>query len=151
MIHAGIDTGGTGAIAIISDGLITIADYPGSAILMMGLLDGLAGATVILEKIHLQPKDHDHLRSAEKLVRNHQQWATCLELVGADVQHLEPAQWRKLAGYRGGSNKDAAIEYALQLYPEMQPQLMYKSRNGRWARKDGRAEALLMAHGARIL
>lgn len=56
---------------------------------------------------------------------------------------ISPATWKAIYGLRGGrENKAASAEKAIALFPAIKP-LMYGPRGGV---KDGRAEAVLLAH-----
>lgn len=153
----GIDPGISGAIAIVNrlgvtprDWAVEVHDWSNDTQSLFDLLPEVG--TVFIETVHFDRRDGDHKRSAEVLIRSHQTWKTLLDLKpGLEVLDLYPIQWRKLAGFKGGADKEQALEYALSLFPEARSSLFYKSRNGRWKRNHNRAEALLMAYAASLV
>jgi crossover junction endodeoxyribonuclease RuvC len=148
----GVDPGLSGAIAWIrDDGSVEIVDYPGEPWEIMKALKGARGETAVLEKINLRPDDVRSLSRAGKMMATHERLRTCLILSHVKLVEMRPQHWRKAAGYEGGSDKSMAVTYAIKLYPDARSQLYYKSRNGRYAEKTDRAEALLMAHAAKLI
>lgn len=103
----------------------------------------------VLELVRVDHRDSGHMVSAEKLIRTHEAWRTCLELLEIPTEHLYPVQWRKPLGLSGDVGEVYVAE-ALQLYPDCASWIYYRSRNGKWAKNHNRAEALLMAHGAKM-
>lgn len=158
----GIDPGLSGAaVALSIDGLASYLDCPiydgesdlkrhDSRQMFQWLLPYAgSGSSAILELVRVDSRDASHMVSAEKLIRTHESWRTALELLEIPTQQLYPVQWRKPLGLSGDVGETYVAE-ALRLYPDCSSWLYYRSRNGKWARNHNRAEALCMAHVARM-
>ena len=159
MIFIGIDPGLSGAAVALdlhggavyfeppsTDGNIRVHE----SLKIFGFLVPFADrATAVLEQVRLDQRDARHMVSAEKLIRSHECWRTNLEILKIPTQHLYPVQWRKPLGL-SGDDGEVYVNEALRLYPDCRTWLYYKSRNGRWAMNHNRAEAVLMAHLAKI-
>jgi hypothetical protein len=165
MVFIGIDCGVSGAIAVIAGDRIFLHDCPllpksgkwnrhDPKEMCLLLLPYQERAIAVVEHVRFDSRDDRHKGSAEILVRNHESWLTCLAICQIETHDLEVAQWRRLAGSSGcGSDEKAIVDYACQLFPSVRNRLKRRSSRAKagYVYEHGRAEALLMAYGAKML
>lgn len=164
MIFIGIDAGVSGAIALLHPtGKIQIHDCPllpkvgkwnrHAPAEMFKLLPTDEPAIAVIEHVRFDSRDDLHKGSAEILVRTHESWLTALAIAGIPTLDLEVPEWRKAAGCSGLTDAGLIVSYALTLYPSMRSQLKRRSTRSKagFVYEHNRAEALLMAHAAKML
>lgn len=159
----GIDPGLSGAcVCIYPDNTVQYWDCPviktpkGQSNLsdhraMGAILQQIGGGVAVLESVHVDQRDIEHLRSAETLIRNHAAWLTLLEVYGFGVVQLAPVQWRSKLGLPKGLDKKELVREAVQRFPQCRGWLKYARGTKQLTSKDGRAEALLQADLAKQL
>jgi hypothetical protein len=160
----GLDPGVSGAIAIIRPDGIEIHDCPNlpkngqwsrhDSKAMFDILKTIKGEIfAVIEHVRFDSRDELHKKSAEVLVRSHEAWLTVLEILGIPYLDLEVPLWRKAAGCSGLTNPADIVRYALTLYPCQRKILKRESTRAKagFVYYDGRGEALLLAHAAKIL
>lgn len=163
MIVIGIDPGVSGAIAFLHPDRVTVHDLPTVPVesgTVTKRVHGPALASLIrancpkgvpiLAAIEDLSAGGSRPRPGEKLGASAQtvgsQYRTrgtieaTLEMLGLDVKPVMAQRWKKLYGY--GKEKKTAAVIAVELYPELEPDLArVKDHN--------RAEAVLIANWAR--
>ena len=146
--YFGIDPGKSGAVAILDadGGVIDLCDLPYIAdsldpIALLDILsqaDGLRGAL----EMPLAMKGAA-IQSVLLAGRNYGALKATMQLHHYPYEEVLPARWKK--DMRVTSDKESSIALALQLFPDQRDQLV----TPRGGRKDGRAEALLLAEWKR--
>ena len=154
MIYVGIDIGLNGAIAYITDeGCITIYDMPTLSIKSgpktknildpTGFVDCLrpcvGKAHVAFELVASRPLQSSVSTFSFGYSAGMVEMA-CVAL-GIPYTKVRPQEWKKLTMPGMGAEKEASVARALQVWPELRSQLI----TPRGAKKDGRADALLIA------
>lgn len=160
MIAIGVDPGVSGSlVALMPDGEVLWWDCPSDKpegqkfrqhnrkqmnqiILSLSKKDRIIA---VVEEVHFDTRDDAHRKSAETLIRTAECWLTLLESQNAEVYELLPVEWRSKLGLEKGLDKSGYVEAAIKMYPQCRSWIRYQWRN-KMTEKDGRAEALLMAH-----
>lgn len=117
---------------------------------LAAILQDIGSGVAVVESVHIDQRDLAKLTSAETMVRNHEAVITLLTVCGFGIIELAPVQWRGKLKLEKGLDKSGLVSEAIQLYPQCRGWLKYPHRK-RMTLKEGRAEALLMAHLARQL
>lgn len=112
---------------------------------LAAILQEIGSGVAVVESVHIDQRDLTKLTSAETLVRNHEAVITLLTVCGFGIIELAPVQWRSKLKLEKGLDKSGLVSEAIQLYPQCRGWLKYPYRK-RMTLKEGRAEALLMAH-----
>ena len=172
MIYIGADPGMNGAIAIIDNDNVVIHDLPcleekrivtghGKSYkfrqpdrrAIKELLQPYKGAIAAVELVHFDSRDSTNKTTAEILIRSQEILMTSMECLGISAIELLPTQWRQIAGSRGlGADEVKITDYACQLFPSVRAHLKRASNRAKsgFVYEHGRAEALLLAHTARL-
>ena len=153
LAYIGADPGMSGALAILIDGAVAVADMPALEIDGKRQMDmwtlsrhltnwALAHdvRAVAVERVHAMPKQGVTSSFNFGFAAGALQQA--IASAGLPMTLITPGTWKAIYGLRGGKeNKDMSRQKASQLFP---------SFAHLWARKkdDGRAEAVLLAHYA---
>lgn len=159
MIHIGIDSGATGAIAFIGPGdRVTVHDMPMQAVrvgmklrnelnghmlaqLIRGRCPADEAAEVWLEQIQARGQNAggagQSMGSQGAMMATFGGITAILSALRMTVHRVYPVTWKGI--YSLGADKNAARERAALLYPAVQDGLKRK-------RDDGRADSLLIAH-----
>lgn len=149
----GADPGMSGAVALYVPALnhVAVHDMPR---LESGALDhwtlaawlghwaqayNVRGATI--ERVHAMPKQG--VTSSFSFGDSFGAIKQAIASAGMRFTLVQPAVWKLIYGLQGGrENKVASAEKVVAMFPELKPQ-MYGPKGGV---KDGRAEAVLLAH-----
>lgn len=140
----GIDPGQTGAIAVLSDDLPLVYDYPGdvtaAANLISDILWDYTPSLVALERVHSMPKQG--VSSTFKLGVNFGAWQGILSAYDMPYIMPTPQEWQKGLVYKSDGNdpKSRSLAVARRLFPDVD---LSKKKH------DGRADALLIAYYAK--
>jgi hypothetical protein len=164
LIYVGIDSGISGAVAIIRPKKIEIYDCPvlpkegkwsrHNRKAMHEILKSIKGeAQAVIEHVRFDSRDDLHKISTEIMVRTHESWLTALMIAGIPTLDLEVPIWRKAAGCSGLTDPSEIVRYALMLYPDQRKVLKRQSSRAKagFVYYDGRAESLLLAHASKVL
>jgi hypothetical protein len=108
---------------------------------------------IVVESVCFSDRDEFHKGSAEKLIRSHEAIITCASIAKLQVRQMTTSEWRKLAGsYFLGTDEQKICEFAAILYPGTLDRLIEPKKRGKgYIYKHNRAEALLMAHCAKLI
>jgi len=159
-LYVGVDPGLDGAIAVLNEhgDLVNVQDTPTLTVKrsggkkrmylpaqMMMIADAIDKAGEVrlcaIENVHVMPKNGAH--SAFGLGRSLGLWEMTAVSLGWPVEWLDPGKWKKaMLGAGSGSDKQASIARAQQLFPASAEFLQLKKH-------DGRAEAILIAEFVR--
>lgn len=170
ILHVSVDPGTTGAICILApDGRVEFRDTPtiqvkngkktknefdepGMVAIMSGVKTSAAQLglpiMVTIEKVNAMPsidgKRTMGTTSAFSFGMGYGMWRMCCAALGIPYRLVHPATWKKavLAGAPKSDGAEAII--AGQLYPDIAAEL----RGPRGGIRDGRVDALLIAHYA---
>jgi hypothetical protein len=173
----GIDPGKDGAAARVwADGSVRVIDVPTVEAVsgsgkkkkmkmvydrpaMAAVLSALVGddppgsVLVCLERVHagafyaMKQKGHQMgLVSAFSMGNGLGIWQGAVAMAGLAILEPDPVTWKKVIFADGPKNKEAAIPLAAGLYPRARAEL----RGPRGGLEIGRADAILLAHYARI-
>ena len=142
----GIDPGKRGAVAFLSvcGEEVQVHDMPPDAADFLSIMEPMSPYVrrVFIEK--QQPFPQQGLVSTGKLMRHYGELVGVLTALRIPYEEVSPRKWqRKFLGNGGGrrKNKERSLSRAKALFPSVQI-----------GRKDGRADALLIAeYGRRIL
>jgi hypothetical protein len=144
----GIDPGAKGAIACLEGGLINIEDFPRHS---DGSMDHFKLAAIcsrfdfarfaLIEDVHAMP--HDGRVSLAAFMQNFGAWKQALSSAMINWRAISAKTWKRQLGVT--ADKATSIAMAERLYPQAAGLL----RGERGGLKDGRAEALLLAHLAK--
>jgi hypothetical protein len=155
LIHLGIDLGLDGAIARVEHrGTTAIEDIPTFALRSKGMVKRAIApvelmavlrrlvepgekAIAIVEEVHTFPSGKNSPQSGGSLMETKGCVRAVLALAGIEAHWVDPQTWKALYGLN--ASKDASLEIARTLYPEVQ-QLLTRKRD------HNRAESLLLAH-----
>jgi hypothetical protein len=96
-----------------------------------------AGADCYIEAVHAMPKQG--VSSSFQFGTGYGSIIGCLQALRYRIEFVPPTQWKKDLNLGRGSDKDAALHRARQLFPTAPLSLK---------KHEGRAEALLIAHWA---
>jgi hypothetical protein len=156
MIVLGIDIGLTGALAAIGRNTVAVADLPvaderlaGRELVRLMRAHVPAGETplVVFEDVRPRPMGNANthgntMHSQGSLMRSRGIVECACDIVGARVEVIQPATWKRefgLLAKRGEKvDKDLARRFALGLWPLLEPDLRRKKDHNR-------ADALLIA------
>ena len=145
----GIDPGQSGALAMIDkDNIIhTLSDWPGDEIGAAAIVRGLTDHCEIqyniigaIERVHSMPEQG--VASTFKFGTNYGIWRGILAAFGIPFYTVGVHQWQK-GVIQKAQDKKPALAAASRLFPAAE---LYGPRGGG---KDGRADALLIAHWCR--
>ena len=145
----GIDPGQSGALAMIDkDNIIhTLSDWPGDEIGAAAIVREIQDETEIqyhivaaIERVHSMPKQG--VASTFKFGTNYGIWRGILAALGIPFYTVGVHQWQK-GVIQKAQDKKPALAAASRLFPTAE---LYGPRGGG---KDGRADALLIAHWCR--
>ena len=146
-LFIGIDPGQTGAIAMINETNIVIAlkDWPGdeiqaAAVVREIVIKNTVGLNAAIEYVHAMPKQG--VTSMFKFGTNYGVWRGILAAFAIPFFTVRPQQWQKEV-VKKAEGKKAAVAAAGRMFPDAE---LYGPRGGA---KDGRADALLIAHWCR--
>ncbi|KAB0668962.1 Holliday junction endonuclease [Oryzomonas sagensis] len=149
MIILGIDPGIKGGVAWCWDNGESVKSHPMPATrkqLYQLLRDNLAGAKLkaVVESVHSMPKQG--VASTFKFGKGYGEVLGILTALGAEIIEPTPQAWKKVVLAGTDKSKDAAIQVAENLYPEIN--LVPKG-----CRKphDGMADAVCLMHYGRTL
>lgn len=144
----GIDPGLDGALAVMSEGAITLIDTPTvsngkkrdmDAYAIARLLRALTceqDAMAVIEAVHSMPGQG--VSSTFSFGKGFGMWLGLLAALNVPHQAVAPQTWKKVMLADAPKEKDASRVKAMQLYPQIADQLTRKKDHGR-------ADALLMA------
>ncbi len=143
MVISAIDPGATGAIAVIDTEIdlsfvhdMPIVDKEINIPAVVEILEPLVDPIVIIEVQQSFPR-----QGVASTFTTGKRYGVLLGIIGTlglECILVRPATWKKM--YSIGRDKEAACLLAADLYPDHE---YYGKRGGK---KDGRAEAILMAH-----
>lgn len=153
-VFIGIDPGASGALARFDSArnVVEIVDMPmapfglSRGLNHWGLADLLSrwadvSVSVVIERVSAMPG-----QGVVSMFTFGQYFGAVKQAVasaGIAYTLIEPRIWKRVYGLQGGrENKGASAAKAIELFPELKP-LMYGPKGGV---KDGRAEAVLLAH-----
>lgn len=146
MVFAGVDCGATGALGLVDSlgRFLAVYDFPGDEAALVKLLadefDLLGKPAVAL--VEEQAAMGQGLGAAMlKLGRNEGMWLGVLAAMEVPVMRLRPAVWMRGLVPKKTKGKAENLAIARRLFPEA-PLTRQKD--------DGRADALLLAHVARL-
>ena len=143
-LFIGIDPGANGAVAVISreQEIILLQDYPGNEVAAANLLRGVSEQNVFaaIEKAQAMPKQG--VRSMFKFGTNYGVWKGILATLGIPFREITPRTWQK-GVIAKAQDKKPAVAAAARMFPKAE---LYGPRGGK---KDGRADALLIADWCR--
>lgn len=143
-LYIGIDPGANGAIAVIDpkQEIFMLQDWPGDETQAAKLMDKLfsKGTTgnlyAAIEKAQAMPKQG--VVSMFKFGQNYGIWKGMLAAYGIPFREITPRTWQK-GVISKAQDKKPAVAAAGRLFPTAE---LYGPRGGK---KDGRADALLIA------
>lgn len=144
--YMGIDPGKSGAVAVInaSSEIILLEDCPPTEKGMADLIKGLFSPYVdeyeplqaAIEHVHAMPKQG--VSSTFKFGMGYGLWKGILVALEIPFVEVRPQAWQK-GLFKKADGKDAAMAVASRMFPSAE---LYGPRGGK---KDGRADALLLA------
>lgn len=149
-VFCGIDPGKSGCLCVLTNSTPTFFDWPkdGDIRTYFGEIathiDGAGIELAILEKVHAMPKQG--VTSMFNFGENLGMWKAFLVIM--EIPHLivPPQQWMKglVTKTDGPNTKSAVKNVASRMFPKAE---LHGPKGGY---KDGRGDALLMAHYARL-
>ena len=153
MITLGIDPGKKGCLCVLDNGIPTFFDWPkdGNIIIFFEtLITHLENncteniALAVLEKVHAMPKQG--VTSMFNFGENLGMWKAFLAVHKIPHLIVTPQQWMKglVTKSDGPDTKSAVKNVATRMFPEA------KLHGPKGGYKDGRGDAALMAHYARL-
>jgi len=143
--YIGIDPGASGAIALIDDSqkIYLLEDYPGNEVLASSIIRGIFnkwsnfdGLYAAIEKAHAMPKQG--VKSMFSFGMNYGSWLGIISAFEIPVITITPHQWQK-GVISKAQDKKPSIAAASRMFPQA---ILTGPRGGK---KDGRADALLIA------
>lgn len=149
-IFCGIDPGKSGCLCVLTNSTPTFFDWPKDNDIRTYFgeiathIDGVDIELAILEKVHAMPKQG--VTSMFNFGENLGMWKAFLVIM--EIPHLivPPQQWMKglVTKTDGPNTKSAVKNVASRMFPKAE---LHGPKGGY---KDGRGDALLMAHYARL-
>ena len=149
-IFCGIDPGKSGCLCVLTNSTPTFFDWPKDDDIrtyfgeIAEYIEGVDIELAILEKVHAMPKQG--VTSMFNFGENLGMWKAFLVIM--EIPHLivPPQQWMKglVTKSDGPDTKSAVKNVATRMFPKAE---LYGPKGGY---KDGRGDALLMAHYARL-
>lgn len=141
--YLGIDPGAKGAIAVISDDVVRVWDYPGeigeAASLLRAINIEYPITLCALEKVSAMPRQG--VVSMFKFGMNYGGWIGAIGAIGAPLVLVTPRKWQTECLDSGtGETKDRSLSMARRLFPDVELHLK---------KHDGRADALHLARYAK--
>lgn len=150
MITIGIDPGKSGCLCVLTNSTPTFFDWPKDNDIrtyfgeIAMYIEGVDIELAILEKVHAMPKQG--VTSMFNFGENLGMWKAFLVIM--EIPHLivPPQQWMKglVTKSDGPDTKSAVKNVATRMFPRAE---LHGPKGGY---KDGRGDALLMAHYARL-
>ena len=147
-LYIGIDPGASGAIAVINSNqdIYLLKDWPGDEVQAAKIVEsifseGYGGEIrAAIEKAHAMPKQG--VSSTFKFGMNYGMWKGILASHGIPFREITPKTWQK-GVIAKAQDKKPAVAAAARMFPTAE---LYGPRGGK---KDGRADALLIADWVR--
>ena len=149
-IFCGIDPGKSGCLCVLTNSTPTFFDWPKDDDIrtyfgaIAEYIEGVDIELAILEKVHAMPKQG--VTSMFNFGENLGMWKAFLVIM--EIPHLivPPQQWMKglVTKSDGPDTKSAVKNVATRMFPKAE---LHGPKGGY---KDGRGDALLMAHYARL-
>lgn len=158
----GADPGAEGALALYSEGpgernvRVEAVDMPWRkgegldywtlAAILRNWVDSFEVRGVTIERVHAMPKQG--VTSSFSFGDSFGALKQAVASAGMTYTLVQPGTWKAIYGLRGGrENKEGSVLKAIELFPRIKSEL-YGPKGGI---KDGRAEAVLLAHyGSRL-
>lgn len=143
-LFVGIDPGASGAIAVIDSNreVILLQDWPGNEVVAASFLrdicekKGSRNISAVIEKAHAMPKQG--VKSMFSFGMNYGSWLGILASFEINFITITPKMWQK-GVISKAQDKKPALAAAQRMFPTA------KLTGPRGGRKDGRADALLIA------
>lgn len=141
MTYIGIDIGSKGALCLIKKDIILLEDF--NLRTYIATLQTVTGSVMVgVEKVHAMPKQG--VRSMFSFGQRLGEIEGVLQTLAIPYELVRPREWQKNAGIPVKSTKHVIADILLKLYPTVD---LYGPRG---ALKDGRSDALGLAHYIRV-